>query len=385
MVGPEHIVTLLTALRTNPFVKHFLLGNNLIGPNGALALASYLKDFPNRIETWYLAGCCIDAPSFKLFVDHVVRSSVCHSIWLKRNRLTSAAADDMAKMIIRMKALRVLDIEQTEFGDKGAERLFTLLHKDLSTDPQTLETLYLNADGIGQNACLALSDYLSHPNCNLKNLYVGCNPIGDKGALALAPGLAKNTSLQRLMLKSIGVKTAGAQAIFTALRDHPKLFTLDVGHAYTTRDLRGARYNFIQDGALKSLKEMLENLRTLRCFNLGISAMSHSALDELKPIVRESNLIYYRASSIYRTAVKSADGTRARLEENMRALYGKDVSYSQFLQGPFRFLISEEDVRYIDSVYRNRDAQKAKRGEMELKKKWDDGDETLAQVSLVYD
>ena len=291
----------------------------------------------------------------------------------------------MAKMIVRMKALRVLDIEQTEFGDKGAERLFTLLHKHLSTDPQSLETLYLNADGIGQNACLALSDYLSHPNCNLKNLYVGCNPIGDKGALALAPGLAKNTSLQRLMLKSIGVKTAGAQAIFTALRDHPKLFTLDVGHAYTTRDLKGARYNFIQDGALESLKEMLENLRTLRYFNLGISAMSRSALDELKPIVRESNLIYYQASSIYRTAFKSADGIRARLEENVRALYGNDVSYSQFLQGPFRFLISEEDVRYIDSVYRNRDAQKAKRGEMELKKKWDDEDETLAQVSLVYD
>jgi len=94
-----------------------------------------------------------------------IKSSLFHlSLHLaKRNRLTSAAADDMAKMIIQMKRLGIR-YRTNSIGDKGAKRLFTLLHEHLCADEQhshSLETLYLNADGISQNACLAYPN-ISH-------------------------------------------------------------------------------------------------------------------------------------------------------------------------------------------------------------------------------
>ena len=53
----------------------------------------------------------------------------------------------------------------------------------------------------------------------------------------------------------------------------------------------------------------------------------------------------------------------------------------EFNAGPMRFLRNTEDVRFIDSVYRNRDAQKARRKEMMLDKWWEGEDETLREVA----
>ncbi|KZP14907.1 hypothetical protein FIBSPDRAFT_959345 [Athelia psychrophila] len=244
VVGPQHITTLLNALRTNSFVKHFLLGNNLIGPRGAQALAAFLRDYPDKIETWYLAGCCLDAPAFGVFVS----------------------------------------------------------------------------------------------------------------------------------------ATAGAAAIFAALAGHPALEYLDVAHAYTTPDL-GVRYNYIADGAAPAIGDFVTRCRTLRALCLGVTALSAGALEALRPPIRVSGLCYYTGTSIHgpRQGGK-ADGVRAALEANIRALYGGEVTYAQFVEGPLRFLNSGEYVRYIDSVYRNRDAGKAKRGEMVLEKQWKEGDGTLEMV-----
>lgn len=378
-MGPQHITTLLDALRTNSFVKHFLLGNNLIGPRGADALATFLQDHPDKIETWYLAGCCLDAPSFATFVSAIIPSTTCHSIWLKRNPLTAAAAPDIARLIIGARALRVLDLEQTQLGDAGAAKLFGLLadHLTSSTDASlALEMIYLNANGISHTACASLGRFLAAPNCNLQGLYLASNAIGDAGALALAPGLAQNKTLRRLVMRSVGLKTAGATAIFTAVAGHPSLETLDVAHAYTTPDL-DVRYNYITDDAAPAIEDLLARCRTLRAFSLGITAMSAGALDALKPLLCSSGLYYYTGSSIHVRRMSKADEVRATLEANIQAQYGNDMTYGQFVEGPLRFLNSGEYVRYIDSVYRNRDAGKAKRGEMVLEKKWKEGDETL--------
>jgi hypothetical protein len=234
-----------------------------------------------------------------------------------------------------------------------------------------------------------MARYLGSPNCALSNLSIACNPIGDKGAHALAEGLATNTSLLRLCLKSCGLKTAGAIALFTALRNHPKLCVLDVSHAYTTKDL-DARYNYIGDGATESVIDMLTHLCTLRSFTLGITAMSRDCLDSIKPALCSSNLFFYMGTSIHISpnstpAIVKSDGVHDHLLANVQAHYGKDMRYPQFLDGPMRLLINGEHVRYIHSVYRNRDTRKVRRGEMVLQKKWDEGDNTLMEVRRMSD
>ena len=157
-----------------------------------------------------------------------------------------------------MKGLKTLNLDQTNLGDAGVAQLFELLGEHVASNdrPLSLETLYLNANGIGHKGCAFMARYLGSPSCALNNLSIACNPIGDKGGYALAEDLAGNRSLVRLFLKSCGLKTAGAIALFTALRNHPKLCVLDISHAYTTKDL-DARYNYIGHGAMAPLSPSL--------------------------------------------------------------------------------------------------------------------------------
>jgi hypothetical protein len=152
-----------------------------------------------------------------------------------------------------------------------------------------------------------------------------------------------------------------------------------MSHSYTTPDLN-ARYNYIEDGASVSIISMITNLRTLRYLCLGYTAMSAKSLDDLKPAIRSSNLLFYQATSLHASHNKEMKEIRETLEANIKAYYGEDMTYSKFLDGNLRFLRSPPDVRYIDSVYRNRDAAKAKRKEMILEKWWPEGDGTLMEV-----
>lgn len=65
-------------------------------------------------------------------------------------------------MIIEMTALKTLDIEQTQFGDVGADELFELLSEHLSNNGHllSLETIYLSADGIGFKGSQSLAKFL---------------------------------------------------------------------------------------------------------------------------------------------------------------------------------------------------------------------------------
>ena len=234
-IGPNNIGALMDSLRTNEFITHFLLGNNIIGPYGAKCIADFLKEYPNRMDTWYLAGNCIDTASFGLLVDQWTKSTSVTNIWLKRNPLGPGAADDVFRLITETPNLRTLDLDQTELGDAGVEKLFKALaeHKK----PVALRNIYLNAISIGTKGATAIAKYLSSPHCALESMYATNNPLGDDGVSALAVGLKKNKSLTRLTLASVGMSDSGVIMLCEALERHPKLITLDVGQSFSTEDL----------------------------------------------------------------------------------------------------------------------------------------------------
>lgn len=239
VLGPNNISALMESLKTNEFVTHFLLGNNIIGPYGAKCIAEFVKQFPNRIDTWYLAGNCIDAPSFRLLVDEWVGSSSVTNIWLKRNPLSHNAAADLFRLISQAKNLRTLDLDQTELGDAGITELFKSLADH--NQPVALRHMYLNAVGLGRNGAEAIAKYLALPACALDAIYMTNNPLGNDGLKALTVGVKKNKSLSRLALASVGASDEGVIVLCEALEKHPKLATLDLGQSYATEDL-GSRY-----------------------------------------------------------------------------------------------------------------------------------------------
>jgi len=241
VLGPTNIGELIESLKTNSFITHFLLGNNIIGPYGANCIANFLMEFPNRMDTWYLAGNCIDTASFKILVNEWVKSTSVTNIWLKRNPLMPAAADDLFRLITQTSNLRTLDLDQTELGDVGVAELFGKLAQHVPKKPLALRHIYLNAVGIGQKGATAIADFLASPHCTLDAIYGTNNPLGNNGASALAAGLKKNKSLTRLTLGSTGMGDDGAIALCVALEDHPTMAVLDLSQHFSTPDL-GSRY-----------------------------------------------------------------------------------------------------------------------------------------------
>ena len=149
----------------------------------------------------------------------------------------------------------------TELGDEGVCHLCSLLENHHT--PILLRHIYLTAVGIGRSACNSLAKYLSSPNCTLESVYLDANPMGDAGADALAGGLASNTIPLRLTLASCGLKSERAKSILQALKGHSQLMTLRTGHSFATEDL-GMRYNYLEDDVVDSVKMMVSSCQTLR-------------------------------------------------------------------------------------------------------------------------
>ncbi|KAF1948917.1 RNI-like protein [Byssothecium circinans] len=391
VVGPTNIGNLMNSLKTNTFITHFLLGNNIIGPHGAKCIADFVKEHPNRMDTWYLAGNCIDTGSFKLLVDEWVTSTSVTNIWLKRNPLMSTAAHDLFRLITQTPNLRTLDLDQTELGDAGVAELFTKLASHVPENPLPLRHIYLNAVGIGEKASAAIAEFLATPHCMLDALYASSNPMGNHGTIALAAGLKKNESLTRLALASIGLSDDGAIALCEALTNHPKISTLDLGQHFATQDL-GSRYNWLTDHTAPSLLSLLHTT-PLTYLNLGAQPLTHTALNTLLLAIPGSTiLLYFSAKTIFpqsRTAsaikagqehVRLLKAANAHLAANVQRVYD-GMSYGEFLAEEKRWVVSDrKDVRKIDSVYRNRDAGLARKGVGRLEKLWGKGDVALEGV-----
>lgn len=385
VTGPRNIDDLMDSLKPNTFSKHFLLGNNIIGPIGAQAIADFIDEYPERFETWYLAGNCIDTASFTTLVNSMVKSTAITNVWLKRNPLGPSAAADVVRLVTGTTHLRTLDLDQTELGDAGVAELFSSLAS--VTTLLAIRHIYLNATGIGENGCKAISRYLASPHCSLHSLYMSNNPVGDAGLVALAPGLQANKSLKRLSLQSCGLKDS--TSLFNALSGHPAIEILDVGQSYATEDL-GMRYNWLTDANVPTIVDFINNIPQLRYLNLAYAPISQQELNKVFQAVTTSNLVWFHAKALV-TGEKDAVSVKAgqeharlharvreQLHANVEQQYGMD--YERFESGQKRFLISPEDVRFIDSVYRNRDAGAARRGLKKLVKRWDEDDETLQHV-----
>jgi Ran GTPase-activating protein (RanGAP) involved in mRNA processing and transport len=390
VVGPPHIGALLESLKTNTFVKHFLLGNNIIGPTGAKHIAEFVKDYPDRIDTWYLAGNCIDGASFSKLVDAFVNSPAITNIWLKRNPLGPSAANDLFRLITQTSNLRTLDLDQTELGDAGVAELFERLAQYKGST--CLEIMYLNGNGIGVAGATAIGKYLASKHCSVNSIYMASNPLGSKGVAALASGLEHNRSLTRLMLASTGMSDAGAIHLFAALKDHPTLRVLDVGASFSTADL-GQAYNYLTDTVAPSLAVMIESMSTLEYLNIGFCPMTYVGFNMILEAAIESNsLLIFSSKSVFNLGVEYSKSEREhniqlqrelneRQKENVRAKYG-GMEYDEFHKSEKRWILSDkESIRKIDSVYRNRDMGLARQGIIRLKKWWDEGDETLAEVA----
>ncbi|EWC47283.1 hypothetical protein DRE_03402 [Drechslerella stenobrocha 248] len=404
VVGPTSIGPLMNSLESNTFIQHFLLGNNIIGPTGAAAIVDFLAKRPAAMRTWYLAGNCIDPASFDDLVDAMVRSPVIENLWLKRNPLGPASDKSLFKLLSQLPRLRTLDLDQTDLDDACLARLFSKLCDHFSdflpiAPPSPLHSLYLNGVGLlpgptsledpsQKSAMSHIAVFLSQQTCQLTSLYIANNLLGDAGCTTLATGLQKNNSLERLSLQSVGASSTGLSAIFTALSSHPRIKMFDAGQSYATIDL-GMQFNMLDDAAVPAALALISS-ESLKYLDLGYTSMTQTGLNKLfEAVANNQTLLFFNARSIIerardpprvnQMAHRLRAAVRRRMVDNVAAEFD-GMTYETWFNNERRWLVNDrEDVRAIDSVYRNRDAGMARRGQMVLKKWWTEENKDILQ------
>ena len=101
------------------------------------------------IETWYLAGNCIDGETMHRIADALEHNTVCKSLWLKRNPIgPKTGAEALGRLLARNRHIEVLDLHNTGLCDAGmvalnaAEEEATLV-SDVVSEECILSILYL--------------------------------------------------------------------------------------------------------------------------------------------------------------------------------------------------------------------------------------------------
>ncbi len=100
------------------------------------------------------------------------------------------------------------------------------LMQGLKREGSTVTNVNLSSNEIAAQGSASLTELIAHPRCTLKRLDMSWNKIGTEGAVSIAGALAKNVSLQVLLLAANGIADRGGQILAQALRDNNDLVEL---------------------------------------------------------------------------------------------------------------------------------------------------------------
>lgn len=364
VVGPTHIADLMNSFKMNPYVKHFLLGNNIISPSGAAEIAKFLRD-PSRkshIMTWYLAGNDIDATGMADIADALEHDNDCQFLWLKRNPLKVGGAEAIAKMIRVNKSIRVLDLSNTAIMDEGCVAIFGALRHNT-----TLESLYIDANGLTKVSAKAIADYFDYKHRenerSIKFLSLSINRIGDEGAVLIAEALKKSYQLQSLSIGSNRFELKGLNALLDMAKSNsevPRMLStqvllevLDLGCYKSTADMGELPNSFGDEGAKKIAQFILENT-TLKYLGLHNTHITEDGLEMIAAVLPfNKNLLmlsHEQASMIDKLRGRKAGrDIMDAIAKNVERFNFSVAEYKQHI----RHLKHGKDIWVIDSIYRN--------------------------------
>jgi hypothetical protein len=354
VVGPPHISHLLKSIKDNPHVTHFLLGNNIIGPDGGKAIGEFIQN-PGRqchIKTWYLAGNCIDANGIQSIAKALESDRDCDALWLKRNPLMLEGIGYIAEMLRVNQGIEILDLHNTGVFDAGTQILFEALKAN-----RTLKILYLDGNGLTDKAGEYIADYFDYLVENnlegIHSLFVSINRLGDSGAEAIAKSVKNYKFLQRLNVGSNGITESGTKALCEALVDHTNLIEFNLGFYKSTWDM-GEICNAMRDPGVPHIVNFIKNNRGLQILDIGFNYISLDGICQIIDALEQNTDIVYFYYGQYQTSIPESvkDRVNAVLTRNIQSRYGTTIK--TFREKNLRFLRHTEKIQFIDSIYRNR-------------------------------
>lgn len=348
--GPTHIGKMIRSIRENPHIKHFLMGNSIVGLEGAREISNYLLIKPN-IETWYLAGNCIDTEGIHLISESLKQDRCCKALWLKRNPLMSVGVRSIGEMLETNHTIEILDLSNVGCMDDGVQYLFESLKKN-----KGVRILYLDANGITEKGAEYIAQYFEylakHKKSGLTSLFVGINRLGDKGAIRIAKAIRDYHPLQGLEIASNRIQASGLSVILDAVQNLPKMIYLDLGLYKSTSDMKELP-NYFDQGGVEKIVEFIRNNRTVHILSIQDTNIGPEGVAEIIDAVRENDTLrfVYMGQYGYCTPKQLSSKLWSHLDKNCMIHEGVDVQ--TYRRDKIRLMKHTERVKDIDSIYRN--------------------------------
>ncbi|WP_229870894.1 leucine-rich repeat domain-containing protein [Streptomyces phaeofaciens] len=251
-LGARGAALVAEALADGPSpVRHLLLGTDALGDDGAAAVAG--TDAP--VETLYLGCNGITAGGACRIADQLRASpQVVTGVWLKRNPLGGGGGRAAAELVESVRTLRTLDLVQTGLGAAGVAVLADALLA-AAGHGRRVERLFVGGNPLGERGAEALAAVVEAGA--IDELYVSAARLGDVGARRLAEALdrAPYGRLTRLSVASNGIgPRAAARLAATAATAGVTL--LDLGRVRAAGVL-GAADNRLDLAAAETIGQAL--------------------------------------------------------------------------------------------------------------------------------
>lgn len=352
VVGPQHIHELLQSIRDNPNVEHFLLGNNIVGPSGAIDIANFIKDKTKKcnIKTWYLAGNSIDATGMQAIAEALAYDTHCESLWLKRNPIGVEGAKAVAEMLKMNETIRVLDLDNCAIMDEGCKAVVEALYNNNNT----LKSLYLDANGLTDVSGEYFRKYFLRwrdpGDDGIEYLSLSVNRLGDAGAIAIASALvSRSYELKSLTIGSNRIELDGLKSLLM-LEELPCLEVLDIGYYKAAADMGELPNSFGDEGAREIAKFILSNssVKYLGFHNTHITEKGLEMIAAVMPFNDSLMLVHGEQASVVQRSV-ARELTKKITDCYMKNRTDDSVDYKKYLRelkhGPL--------IGWIDSIYRN--------------------------------
>lgn len=353
VVGPLWINKLMNSLKKNEHIKHFLLGNNIIGTIGALAIKNFMQTpHKSRINTWYIAGNAIDSTGIEYIVDAFENDTDIKELWLKRNPICVDGMKHINRLLKNNKSIITLDLHNTATLDEGVKQIFDGLKENT-----TLENLYLEANGITHESAKYISEYfdmlVKENRKGLTSLWIGMNKLGDDGVIEIVNSLKNYKYIERLCVGSNMITGIGMKAIYNAFKDHPTLRMLDVGMYKSTADMEMVT-NRVSDEGAKYIADLIKENKVLEYISILHNDISNEGIKLISEALQKNNTLLFLDFKQYFVGIDQPihKSIMDKLKQNResRNIGGVEKEYQRYLK-------HTKEIVKIDSIYRNKKYQ----------------------------
>jgi len=354
VVGHDWIGELVDSVKNNPHVEHFLLGNNIVGDEGASKIAALIKSKSSpAIKTYYLAGNCFTARGAAQLGNALKQNNSIESLWLKRNPLKAEGVGQIAQMLEVNRGLRTLDLVNVGMLDAGTKILFNSLKQNRS-----LRTLYIDANGITAEGAGYIADYFEYlkqtQQKGLTGLFMAMNRLGDEGVKIIADAISDYPHLQRLDFSSNRIQNSGLAVLLKQIDTLPQLIYLGIGLYKSTSDLKELPNYFDAEGA-DIIANCLRTNQTIRLMEIKDVNLRDGGLAEIAEALEQNTTLLDLAYTQFQYSIPETVTAKIThcLARNVKQQLGMELS--EFRRTKLREIKHTDKISFIDSIYRNRD------------------------------